>query len=258
LVFPSRSRRGAKTTTIDGSTELLTAIRQLFAETGEAKLFTAELLDHLHSLDNRPWQGLTAHRLSALLASHDIISGPVRRGEKVLRGYHRRSFETALHTNEDTKCEEMTETSAATNGSGPAEQRSGAEDGQNDQTKAPPDPSPDPAAEAWRQRFLEHMARTLRNPARTGGEAAAIAFDAVAEIWIRGSPQDNPGHCAQCGRPGALVAIKPPDAQPGATWLHAACFAGWHAPRRTQAIEALARYGITKDGLLPCVEKKPR
>jgi hypothetical protein len=229
---------------------LLEDVREVFRRSGQSTLFNAELIGHLAAVPGGPWSTLTARRLSALLAAHDIVPGPVRRGEAVRRGYHRRRFELTLQANEDT---ELADTSAATNGaaSGLAGQRSGppAQTGQNDRIKAPPDPSSDPAAEAWRQRFLEHMARIMRNPARTEREAAIIAFEAVAEIWIRSSPQNNFEHCARCSRPGGLIAIKPLDGQAGATWLHGACFAGWHAPRKAQAVEGLARYGITRDGL---------
>jgi hypothetical protein len=261
-------QRRAKTTAIDGNTGLIEAIRRIFAETGEAKLFTAELLDHLATSGS--WPELTAGRLSALLATHGIVPGPVRRGELVRRGYHRRCFLEPLHANEDTANEdtvnedaEMAGAPAATGGNGPAGPRSEAEDGQNDQAKAPPEASdspPDPAAEAWRQRFVEQVAKVrLRNPARTEHEATIIAFQNLVEAWIRRPPpQADSTRCAQCGQPGNLIAIAPLDERAGATWLHGACFAGWRAPREAQAIVTLARYGITRSGLLPCAGEKPR
>jgi hypothetical protein len=239
------------------SETLIEDIREVFRRSGQSTLFTAELIGHLAAVPGGPWSALTARRLGALLAAHDIVPGPVRRGEVVRRGYHRRRFLEPLHVNEDTKCAELAEASAATNGSGPAGQRSGppAEDGQNDQIKAPPeasDPSPDPAAEAWRQRFIEQVARVLRNPARTEHEAVVITFHNLVQAWIRCNPfpQADQTRCVQCGQPennAGLIMFGTPAF--GLTPLHPACWSGWHQKREAQAVEELARYGISRHGL---------
>src|SRR5205823_8380125 len=79
---------------------LLSDIRDAFAHHGNPKrIFTAELLDYLHSLDHRTWHEwsknggpLTAHALSRLLRKLSIYSRSQRRGKDKLRGYQLSDF----------------------------------------------------------------------------------------------------------------------------------------------------------------------
>ncbi|HEV2964511.1 MAG TPA: DUF3631 domain-containing protein [Candidatus Angelobacter sp.] len=81
--------------------QLLSDIRDAFAHHhNPERIFTAELLEYLHSLDHRTWHewnkngdSMTAHALSRLLRkSFNIYSRSQRRGEKKLRGYQQSDF----------------------------------------------------------------------------------------------------------------------------------------------------------------------
>jgi hypothetical protein len=240
---------------------LIEDIRQLFQQVGKEALFTAEILAGLAALEGQPWRDLTARRLGALLGSHGIHPGPIRRGKGVRQGYRRHRVlpppETAnepLHANGDMATENMegaNASAAAAGAGGEAGERIAAfaHDSRNDQLAAPP--GPPPVAEQWRQRFLEQVAGVLlRNPTLSQPDAMTIAFQTVVEAWIRRpSPQTDPTRCAQCGQPGGLIAFKPLDGQSGATWLHGVCWSDWHQKREAQAISVLAEYGVSRDGL---------
>jgi len=79
---------------------LLSDIRDAFAHHGNPqRIFTAELLDYLHSLDHRTWYEwsknggpLTAHALSRLLRKFSIYSRSQRRGTDKRRGYQQSDF----------------------------------------------------------------------------------------------------------------------------------------------------------------------
>jgi len=83
---------------------VLRDIRDLFDKTGKDRLFTKEILDWLHQLDERPWgdypskrgpaKPITDRQLSALLKPHEIESRVYKRPpDKPARGYNRASFE---------------------------------------------------------------------------------------------------------------------------------------------------------------------
>ena len=79
---------------------LLSDIRDAFAHhRNPDRIFTAELLDYLHSLDHRTWHEwsnkgdpMTPHALSRLLRKFSVYSRSQRRGEKKLRGYQKSDF----------------------------------------------------------------------------------------------------------------------------------------------------------------------
>ncbi len=82
-------------------TQLLSDIRGAFARRGnQERIFTAELLEDLHDLDDRTWheygksgKPMTAHSLSAILRKHfGIYSRSQRRGQEKLRGYQLSDF----------------------------------------------------------------------------------------------------------------------------------------------------------------------
>ncbi len=82
-------------------TQLLYDIRGVFARRGnQERLFTAELLEDLHDLDDRTYyewtkkgDPMTAHALSAILRKHfGIYSRSQRRGQEKLRGYQLSDF----------------------------------------------------------------------------------------------------------------------------------------------------------------------
>jgi hypothetical protein len=65
----------------------------------------------------------------------------------------------------------------------------------------------------------------------------------VIDLMNRMPPTSPPGRCAACGESfGALLPIGP---EPHA-WLHARCWSGWRASRRTDAIEQLKQVGISQ------------
>jgi len=80
--------------------QLLSDVRNAFARHRyPQRIFTAELLEHLHNLDHRPWsewskgQPLTAQALSTVLRkSFNISSRTLRRGLKKARGYQQSDF----------------------------------------------------------------------------------------------------------------------------------------------------------------------
>ncbi len=85
-------------------TQLLSDIRGAFARRGnQERIFTAELLEDLHDLDDRTWheygksgKPMTAHALSAILRKHfGIYSRSQRRGQEKLRGYQLSDFTEA-------------------------------------------------------------------------------------------------------------------------------------------------------------------
>ncbi len=82
-------------------TQLLSDIRDAFARRGnQERIFTAELLEELHDLDDRTYyewtkkgDPMTAHALSAILRKHfGIYSRSQRRGQEKLRGYQLSDF----------------------------------------------------------------------------------------------------------------------------------------------------------------------
>jgi hypothetical protein len=85
-------------------TQLLADIRGAFARRGnQERIFTAELLEDLHDLDDRTYyewtkkgDPMTAHALSAILRKHfGIYSRSQRRGQEKLRGYQLSDFQEA-------------------------------------------------------------------------------------------------------------------------------------------------------------------
>jgi hypothetical protein len=83
--------------------QLLSDVRDAFAHHNNSeRIFTAELLEYLHSLDHRTWyewskgQPMNAHALSALLRkSFNIYPRSQRRGKQKLRGYQKADFADA-------------------------------------------------------------------------------------------------------------------------------------------------------------------
>lgn len=67
--------------------------RLLVSET----VFTEQLLDELHALDERPWgdlrgKALDAHGLARRLRPYNIRPGQIRLGDRTQKGYHRADF----------------------------------------------------------------------------------------------------------------------------------------------------------------------
>jgi hypothetical protein len=83
--------------------QLLSDVRAAFAHHNTSeRIFTAELLEYLHSLDHRTWyewskgQPMNAHALSALLRKFfNIYPRSQRRGKQKLRGYQKADFADA-------------------------------------------------------------------------------------------------------------------------------------------------------------------
>lgn len=80
---------------------LLQDIETIFTDTAFDRIATADLLDRLNALDERPWctfakgQPITAHRLARLLKPYSVMSQTVRGGKQTFKGYFRDNFTEA-------------------------------------------------------------------------------------------------------------------------------------------------------------------
>lgn len=102
-------------------------------------------------------------------------------------------------------------------------------------------------AEDW-WGFFDERARTV---AFSGGlsrtEAEARAYECCVVEWLNRNPEPSAeGQCAWCGGIETRDAVVLPyGTEPGThSWLHAECWAAWHAARRRRAMEALSRLGL--------------
>jgi Protein of unknown function (DUF3631) len=106
--WPERSREAAVAlvaTRLDGqdslSLRLLGDLKALFDQCGASALSSADILDQLNRLDDRPWAswsngtGLTPYRLNRLLERYDLHTKDVRRGDAILKGFRRADLEDA-------------------------------------------------------------------------------------------------------------------------------------------------------------------
>ena len=93
------SKSGAEPS--DLGIHLLSDVRELFKRRVQDRLPSAELIEELNSLEERPWQGwfkgkgLNSHALARLLRPFGIQSQNIRWSKEVLKGYLRDSFEDA-------------------------------------------------------------------------------------------------------------------------------------------------------------------
>jgi hypothetical protein len=106
--WPEQSREAALAlvaSRVDGhdslSVRLLGDLRILFDQSRESVLGSADILDKLNRLDDRPWAswsnntGLTPYHLNRLLERYDLHTKDVRRGESTLKGFRRADLEDA-------------------------------------------------------------------------------------------------------------------------------------------------------------------
>ncbi len=83
------------------SVKLLSDIRATFQERGVDEISSADLVAALAEIETSPWvewshgKPLTAPKLARLLSKYRIAPGNIRFGEKVLRGYEKRTFADA-------------------------------------------------------------------------------------------------------------------------------------------------------------------
>ena len=81
---------------------LLADIRELFEQRGEPHLSSAEIVDHLASLESRKWaelnngKPLSKNRLAALLKQFEVNPRGVRVGDRTPKGYHLADFTDAF------------------------------------------------------------------------------------------------------------------------------------------------------------------
>lgn len=88
----------------DGSakTLLLMDMKAMFEDFGRDRLFTSEILERLHKMDDRPWpewrkgKPITSRQLSQLLKPFNIKSVSVRDGHDTAKGYHLDAFNDAF------------------------------------------------------------------------------------------------------------------------------------------------------------------
>jgi hypothetical protein len=82
--------------------QLLSDIQKIFANRGDKKMSSSNLVKELAALEGRPWpdfeghRGITAAAVAKLLASYRISPKNLRLGDRVLRGYEKRQFKDAF------------------------------------------------------------------------------------------------------------------------------------------------------------------
>lgn len=82
--------------------QLLSDIQKIFANRGDKKIASSNLVKELAALEGRPWpdfeghRGITATAVAKLLASYRISPKNLRFGDRVLRGYEKRQFKDAF------------------------------------------------------------------------------------------------------------------------------------------------------------------
>ncbi|SUS06240.1 hypothetical protein DF3PB_2580004 [uncultured Defluviicoccus sp.] len=100
----------------------------------------------------------------------------------------------------------------------------------------------------WREVYEERLAVATIDGEQAEPEARRIAWECCVVRWLDLHPIISAAdRCAGCGkadRPGNIVPFG--TEPPGHSWLHPRCWADWHAGRRAEAVEALARFGIAK------------
>lgn len=104
--WPARARQAlaAQPDELDDSVAvmLLADIRQFFEDSGEDRALTANLVDYLTGIEERPWSDwrrgkpLTANQLARLLAPFKIKPAVIRVGAHTPRGYTLDAFEDAF------------------------------------------------------------------------------------------------------------------------------------------------------------------
>jgi hypothetical protein len=81
---------------------LLADLKSLFEAEPSGVLFTRQILDKLHAMEDRPWpewrkeKPITSHQLSALLKPLRVLPNAVRRGADHGKGYRREDLEDAF------------------------------------------------------------------------------------------------------------------------------------------------------------------
>jgi hypothetical protein len=106
--WPERARRAIRAIEpMDGEDDdlnglLLRDLRDLFATRETDKLTSADICEHLASLEDRPWPTLSygkpmnAHRLSRMLGNYGVTPKQIRIGERTLKGYRREDLDDAF------------------------------------------------------------------------------------------------------------------------------------------------------------------
>lgn len=80
---------------------LLADIRSIFMETSSVQMFSAEMVDRLGRLEDRPWpewkagKPMTATQLARALAPFGVRPGSIRLGQPTAKGYYRDAFAEA-------------------------------------------------------------------------------------------------------------------------------------------------------------------
>jgi putative DNA primase/helicase len=89
-LFRQRAAEGAG---LEAGVQLLADLRTLFAETGATRLSSAEVVNRLGQMEDRPWpewrngKPITAPQLARVLRPFGIVPLNFRRGEEVVKGY---------------------------------------------------------------------------------------------------------------------------------------------------------------------------
>ncbi len=107
--WPQRARTAAKALSEgDDSTEsyavmLLVDIRGLFEDRQVDRLFSEDIVEHLHTLEDRPWpqwgrsqKPITKNQVARLLKQFKIKPGTKRQGDETFKGYKREQFTDAF------------------------------------------------------------------------------------------------------------------------------------------------------------------
>jgi hypothetical protein len=106
--WPERARTAALALSTgeerEDDSETIVVLRDIngyFSDTGHDRVKTADLLAHLHGVDDSPWSDwygkpLSAHGLSRLLKPYRIKTLPVRVDDETVRGYKAEQFADAF------------------------------------------------------------------------------------------------------------------------------------------------------------------
>jgi hypothetical protein len=103
------------------------------------------------------------------------------------------------------------------------------------------------SAEHWLGYFTERAGIAEHDGGLTRTQAESQAFESCISAWLARNPQtSNPDDgCSWCStyKPGYAM-LPYGHGSTGVIWLHDECWSAWHQHRRSQAISAIARFGI--------------
>jgi hypothetical protein len=100
----------------------------------------------------------------------------------------------------------------------------------------------------WQAFFDERAGIAEYNGGLQRAVAQRQSFEWCVAEWLSSNPQQSDyGHCVWCGQVSQVGnQLVPYGVGDDATWLHAECHVRWRESRRAQAVEELAKLGISR------------